>query len=89
MTTDKSYSNKLLAPARVRYQCRRGMLELDVFLMKYFDNNYTQMTFSSQKLFVEFLELPDPDLFAWLMGYVGSPEIYQALVTEIRRCART
>lgn len=70
--------------ARIRYQCRRGMLELDVFLPHYFDQHYPSMDDHKRSLFQQFLQEPDPDLFAWLMGFDSCKPEYQQLVDEIR-----
>jgi len=71
--------------AKIRYQCRRGMLELDVFLPQYFESQYSSMKASKKRLFEQLLEEPDPDLFAWLMGFDDCKPPYKELVTEIRQ----
>jgi antitoxin CptB len=54
---------------RVRWQCRRGMLELDVMLAKFFENKYVGLPQPQKVLFEKLLTLPDPVLYAWLMGH--------------------
>lgn len=58
---------------RLHYQCRRGMLELDVILLPYFEANRDQLDEAGMKRFAVLLEEADPDLYTWLMGY-GAPE---------------
>lgn len=70
--------------ARIQYQCRRGMLELDVFLMPFCANCFVGLTEQQQQLFIEFLKEPDPDLFTWLMGYGEAKTEYVKLVEHIR-----
>ncbi len=70
--------------ARLRYQCRRGMLELDVFLPAFFDHRFNHLGEQEQQLFEQLLTEPDPDLFAWLMGFDTAEDKYQALVAKIR-----
>jgi len=84
MVSEQTKEDKLLGSARVHYQCRRGMLELDVFLMPFCDAKYSSMEMSEKKHFVQFLDESDPDMFAWLMAYIESPKKYQNLIDEIR-----
>ncbi len=72
------------AIARVQYQCRRGMLELDVFLMPFCANCFVGLTETQQQLFIELLKEPDPDLFTWLMGYGEAKNEYIKLIEKIR-----
>ena len=58
---------------RLRFQCRRGMLELDVILQPYFDKALEQLDEAGWHAFVALLSEPDPDLYSWLMGY-AQPE---------------
>lgn len=52
----------------IRWQCHRGMLELDILLQKFFDQQFIKLSASEQQLFVHLLEYPDQQLFLWLMG---------------------
>ena len=49
------------------------MLELDVFLIPFFDEHFPSLEFQQQFDFTRLLELADPDIFNWLMGN-GSPD---------------
>lgn len=53
---------------RIKWACRRGMLELDVLLGKFVDDHYLALSDEDKWLFIKLLECPDPELFAWLMG---------------------
>jgi antitoxin CptB len=53
---------------RIKWACRRGMLELDVLLGNFVDNGYLSLSDEDKLLFIKLLESPDPELFAWLMG---------------------
>lgn len=53
--------------ARVRYQCRRGMLELDYLLEDFFTRKFPQLSLAEQQSFVDLLESSDQDLFNWLV----------------------
>ena len=61
-------SNTLLIPlTKIRWQCRRGMRELDELLIKYFDCHYQQSSVKEQKAFRELLEYNDPELVEFLL----------------------
>lgn len=55
--------------ARIRWACRRGMLELDLLLLPFFEARYSSLSASRQADFINLLEANDPELYAWLMGY--------------------
>ncbi len=55
--------------ARLRWACRRGMLELDVLFLPFVDEAYDQLSESQKLTFERLLEGDDPDLFAWFMGH--------------------
>lgn len=54
--------------SRIKWACRRGMLELDLLLTMFVADEYSLLSASDQATFVEMLSLPDPTLFAWLLG---------------------
>lgn len=60
--------------ARLKWACRRGMLELDVLFMPFVDEAFDDLTFEQQELFEKLLTCDDPDLFAWFMGHQACPE---------------
>ncbi|HSD74495.1 MAG TPA: succinate dehydrogenase assembly factor 2 [Steroidobacteraceae bacterium] len=53
---------------RLAWQCRRGMRELDEVLEHYLANRYAIADLCEQRAFAKLLELPDPALYACLMG---------------------
>ncbi len=55
--------------ARLKWACRRGMLELDVLLMPFVDQAYEHLSDEDKKTFERLLECDDPELFAWFMGH--------------------
>ncbi len=70
---------------RVRWKCRRGMLELDVLISKFFESEFTNLSAEEQELFAAFLEESDPELYAWLLGH-EKPEHdrYAGLIEKIQ-----
>jgi len=59
--------------SKLRWACRRGMLELDVLLNNFLTEAYPNLSLEEKKHFAELLSYPDPALFAWLLGN-GQPD---------------
>jgi len=53
---------------RLRWQCRRGMLELDMLLEDFLEQRFDHLSIDEQKHFIELLRQPDPFLFSWIIG---------------------
>lgn len=56
-----------LTASPLRWRCRRGMRELDVLLERYLRERYPCASAAEQQAFEALLDLPDPQLFAYLM----------------------
>lgn len=52
---------------RLRWRCRRGMRELDVLLERYLQERYPSAPAAEQQAFAALLEVPDPQLFAYVV----------------------
>ena len=59
--------------SRLRWRCRRGMLELDLLLQGFVEQGYTALDETERVLFMELLEMPDQELFEYLMA-IKKPE---------------
>lgn len=59
---------KLDDVARIRWQCRRGMLELDWILTGFLQQVYLKLDDPMKRCFLRLLECPDQDLLAYLTG---------------------
>ena len=55
--------------ARLKWACRRGMLELDVLFTPFVDEAYDDLSEENKATFERLLEGEDPELFAWFMGH--------------------
>ncbi len=55
--------------ARLRWACRRGMLELDVLFMPFVEEAFDFLTVADKTVFERLLTCQDPELFAWFMGH--------------------
>lgn len=56
--------------SRLRWQCRRGMLELDLFLQSFMDKAYEKLSPEQKQTFNLLLETPDQMLLDYLTGRV-------------------
>lgn len=74
---------------RLRWQCRRGMLELDVALQRFLDEDFIFLDASEQATFARMLEAQDQTLHGWLMGQVfPEEEDIRRLIGRIRAFGR-
>ena len=71
--------------ARLKWQCRRGMRELDLLLENFLEHRYQALSPAARDSFVRLLECQNQDLIDWLMEG-GSPQDEQlaAIVHRIR-----
>ena len=49
--------------ARIHWACRRGMRELDISIMPFFEHEYDSLSDDEKRIFIRLLECDDPDLF--------------------------
>lgn len=75
--------------ARVRWQCRRGMRELDELLSGYFERSYGASSEAEKAAFRDLLALPDPDLARYLVtGQASADGVSASVIERIRNRAR-
>ncbi|HNS59066.1 MAG TPA: succinate dehydrogenase assembly factor 2, partial [Nitrosomonas europaea] len=60
--------------ARMRWRCRRGMLELDIVLQRFIDNHYEQLDEHQLELFEVLLSLSDHDLWNMIICNPKEPD---------------
>lgn len=53
---------------RLRWQCRRGMRELDLLLLQFLDSGYAELDANAVQVFERLLDCPDALLLEWLLG---------------------
>ncbi len=74
-----------VAESRLRWNCRRGMRELDQLLTWYLDTRYSQASDDDKHAFVTLLDQQDPDLWNWFSGRsVPEAIAWKQIVDEIR-----
>lgn len=74
-----------LKKAKLLWHCRRGMLELDLILLSFAQQQIEQMTASQIHAFTELLSCTDPELFSWLMGHEKPDDKELAEIVEFIR----
>ena len=62
--------NKQEVDNRLRWKCRRGMLELDIMLQSFLKNGYADLSVEDTCLFAQLLDYEDNPLFELLMGHM-------------------
>jgi len=71
--------------ARLAWQCRRGMLELDLILQDFLDRYYPTAEDVEQRAFESMLTYPDALLLEFVMGHmVPSDPIVARVVARLR-----
>ncbi|WP_034414857.1 succinate dehydrogenase assembly factor 2 [Candidatus Photodesmus blepharus] len=70
--------------ARIKWACRRGMLELDVLIMPFFEECFENLENDEKRNFISLLQCADPDLFTWIVRYDRSKNCsYASIVDKI------
>ncbi len=59
---------------RIRWRCRRGMLELDLVLERFVGRHYTSLGEEERNAFGMLLEMPDAALWDMITGKSATPE---------------
>lgn len=76
--------------SRLKWQCRRGMLELDLLLLPFVENQYVKLSPKDQQTFEELLTYTDQELYHWLIGHQPAPDMYlQKMLEQILHYAQT
>ncbi|MCC7135686.1 MAG: succinate dehydrogenase assembly factor 2 [Nitrosomonas sp.] len=70
---------------RIRWRCRRGMLELDIVLQRFLDNQYARLSESQYLEFETLLSLPDHDLWAMIVAKNDASDTAPSSVLELLR----
>ena len=72
---------------RVRWHCRRGMLELDLLLQRFVARHLEHLTPDQLERFKEVLDLQDGDLWQLLSGRADVEDVrLKPIVAMIRDC---
>jgi antitoxin CptB len=81
--------------SRLRWRCRRGMLENDLFLERFFARRGDTLTRANAAALSSLMELPDNDLLDLFLarceprGALDRPEVHRVLALVRAGAART
>ncbi len=70
---------------QLKWQCRRGMLELDVILIPFLAQYFEGLDRDLQNAFVKLLKEADPDLYTWIMGFGHCEQTELAEIIQLIR----
>ena len=74
---------------QLRWQCRRGMRELDELLLTYLDHQYSAAGDAEKAAFHTLLALPDPELISYLLQQQSNPAELDIVIQSIRSGVKT
>ena len=71
--------------SQLRWQCRRGMRELDTLLIHYLDTRYAVAAAPEKRAFAKILELSDPELVRYLLhGERAENPLVDKVLADVR-----
>lgn len=70
--------------AHIAWACRRGMLELDIVLGRFFDQRYAELEPEQRALFAEALTLSDQDLWQLISTSAPPPAALFPIIRQLR-----
>jgi antitoxin CptB len=68
---------------RIRWQCRRGLLELDLVLAKFLDRHLENLSPGRLATFKRLLDYPDNDLWDFVTGKMTPPDAESASIIKL------
>jgi len=72
---------------RLRWKCRRGMLELDLVLQQFLECDYAALDPAAQQAFEALLESGDEELWAMISGETApSVPDCEVVIDRLRAC---
>lgn len=73
-----------MSNSKLRWQCRRGMRELDELMVSYLNDHYDVSSEKEKNAFQELLELSDPELIKLLLtAYKSEVKSINLIVQKI------
>lgn len=79
-----------ISAAELKWRCRRGMLELDLFLTRFVENEsgYDSLSHKELQQFYTLLDFPDQELYEVLIGKTQAvKKELNAIVIKIQQCS--
>ena len=75
--------------SRLRWQCRRGMRELDELLIRYLESRYPNADDIEKAAFQAVLALPDPELNGYLLQRQTPSSTIAGVIEQILKHPQT
>ena len=70
---------------RLRWRCRRGLLELELILKRFLERHLDSLDAGEREILGELLDYPDNDLLDWALGRGEPPDPrYRPLMQRLR-----
>jgi len=76
--------NKEIDTKRLKWLCRRGMLELDILLSPFYENQFRLLSEEKKIQFLEILKFEDNILYSILIKNVAYPNHLDPIIREIK-----
>jgi antitoxin CptB len=73
----------------LKWQCRRGMLELDGLFDLFLEECYEPLTNEQKQAFYNLLQEDDPFIYEWLFCDVPAPQDLEQIVHDIIKWRKT
>jgi succinate dehydrogenase flavin-adding protein (antitoxin of CptAB toxin-antitoxin module) len=70
---------------RIRWHCRRGLLELDLVLNQFLEGRFNQLTTEQKGALTRLLDLPDNDLWDLVIGRAETDDAACAEIVSMLR----
>jgi len=67
---------------RVRWRCRRGLLELDIILGRFVEAHYARLSLPERETFEQFLDMADNPLWDMISGKINTVSNEQTELLE-------
>ena len=75
-------TSQAVSLSRLRWQCRRGMRELDVLMTRWLERDWPAASSAERSAFQQLLALQDPELAEYLLRGEPHPDPIAATVIE-------
>ena len=79
---------RVRAQERIRWHCRRGMLELDLVLSAFVERHLDGLDATELEVFQAVLAYPDPTLLAVVMGHAEPEEAAERDIVAMLRAVQ-
>jgi antitoxin CptB len=86
LNTENIEAQRNIQQRRLTWRCRRGLLELDIVLQRFINEQFDALSLDELHMFDELLELPDNDFWE-LIGSSKSPhknDSTYAVITKLK-----